>query len=604
MGITTQTVNVDLNTGKIVPVVYVHQNDTDREIRFCVFNNELPFPLGGRTVKFAYRSPKRNGSFTIISGDSMAEGTVNDSTVVLAVPSEYTLISGIGVLTMIISDNGETVRPVNLKFVVQESADGIEAMEQANDFPSAWFDANIYGWLSENIGGVFTEEQFADAIDGWLAEHPEATTTVTDGSITYNKMSSDVRINDWKTGTNERLGKYGYWYVDGINGNDDNDGKTSSNAFKTIARAFEEARKGDIEIRISVAGSQTYDLASVNFTALCIHFQVHGTGTATIHLSNSGTKVAFYHCHVNFQGTASNPFVITGEDFYFDSGAAQFAYTTINQNVISYGASVRCQNSNLHGQVTIYNCGAMFDSCEVSSISGTASSVYFNACTFLTSLTVDETDRIVQLTNCVSSVVGSTNTLDLSNSDKVFTFFKLFGGELYWRGGFSSVTGSGATPSVGISANTASVHVRQDYFSWLENTFQTGIDLQYNARCDNHLREVWSGTGGLGTFTASEPIRKGHTYQISYKANTGASIVDTFTMGEGTCRTFLKTVYGSGSINIKVIELEFVDGSDSFRISSNRAYYIPTSGSATVTTYDDITSLENNSFISAIYEVY
>ena len=37
-----------------------------------------------------------------------------------------------------------------------------------------------------------TDEQVAEAVDAWLDEHPEATTTVEDGAVTFPKLASDV----------------------------------------------------------------------------------------------------------------------------------------------------------------------------------------------------------------------------------------------------------------------------------------------------------------------------------------------------------------------------------------------------------------------------
>lgn len=38
-----------------------------------------------------------------------------------------------------------------------------------------------------------TDEQVAQAVEGWLDDHPEATTTVQDGSITHAKLDSDLQ---------------------------------------------------------------------------------------------------------------------------------------------------------------------------------------------------------------------------------------------------------------------------------------------------------------------------------------------------------------------------------------------------------------------------
>lgn len=41
-------------------------------------------------------------------------------------------------------------------------------------------------------GGYASPEQITQAVDEWLENHPEATTTVTDGSITREKLDSEL----------------------------------------------------------------------------------------------------------------------------------------------------------------------------------------------------------------------------------------------------------------------------------------------------------------------------------------------------------------------------------------------------------------------------
>ena len=45
--------------------------------------------------------------------------------------------------------------------------------------------------------GTPTDDQVQASVDKWLMEHPEATTTVEDGSITEEKFSSDTKL--WNT---------------------------------------------------------------------------------------------------------------------------------------------------------------------------------------------------------------------------------------------------------------------------------------------------------------------------------------------------------------------------------------------------------------------
>lgn len=197
MSVNTQTVQVDLNTGKIQAVVYAHQNDSNRSIVFEVFNNGAVFSLTGSTVKFGLKSPTVKGQYTVIAGSGMASGSVSGNKVTFEIPEEYTKIAGVGLLTMIITNSSKTIRPVNIKFVIHESADGDSVVAGASDFPDAWMDEKVYSWLDDHIDGIFTEEQFTDAVDNWLDDHPEATTTVANNSITTAKIK-DANVTEGK----------------------------------------------------------------------------------------------------------------------------------------------------------------------------------------------------------------------------------------------------------------------------------------------------------------------------------------------------------------------------------------------------------------------
>ena len=207
--ITTQTIRVDLSTDKVIPSAFTHQNDTARTLVFDMYNGGMPYTMTGNTVKFAYKSPIVNGQYSVIAGASMASGTVDGNKVSVTLPVEYTQISGVGMLTMIITPTSGTVRPVNIRLVVQRSADGANEIAGASDFPTTleeiadnWYDENIADWLNENIETIFDAEAFGTAIDTWLDDHPEATTTVQDGSITEAKLSEALKlktVNDYVT---------------------------------------------------------------------------------------------------------------------------------------------------------------------------------------------------------------------------------------------------------------------------------------------------------------------------------------------------------------------------------------------------------------------
>lgn len=506
-----------------------------------------------------------------------------------------------------------------------------------NKYPYSDFHELNLDWIIKTI--IDYKSTIVETVNKWIENNPEALTTIEDNSITLEKFNDSVYLDEndishiieyhtppehngivngealsifdnekviqnFKTGYDEKLSRFQDWYVDGISGDDSNNGKSTATPFRTLKRALEEAKQGDIECRIKLLGGQTYDLTAINFTSLALHFSCYGSGNVNIVFNNYGTRVAFYNCHLNMLGTAGQKFNISGEGIYFDGGAVQIAYTTLETSFTSYGASLRTQNSVFNDRITLYNCGAMIENCTVTNIVGNTSKIYLNTNVYKTHTTIDDTDRILQFTNCITSFVGTENVLDRVKKtiSTTFNFVKIFGGSLYWRGAFST-SGTDNTMSLGLSANTGNIVGRPDYFTWLDNNSTTGIDLQYNSTCVGHLKQIYNGQATLGEYTTSSPFVPGRQYLIRSKINSGTAINNIYCVANVNGRIFLKEVYGASSLNIKAIEVEISPNQSKFTINSNRAYYVPTEGNMTVTTYTNETAIENNSYISAIYEV-
>lgn len=150
--VTTQTIRLDLNSGVGVPIAYVHQNDTARTLVFKMFNNGVSHTMSGSTVKFAYKSPIKDGQYTVITGSSMISGAVSGNTVSVTLPASYTGISGTGMLTMIITPSSGTIRPVNIRLVIEKSADGSDVISGASDFPTT-MEETVENYLENSLGG-------------------------------------------------------------------------------------------------------------------------------------------------------------------------------------------------------------------------------------------------------------------------------------------------------------------------------------------------------------------------------------------------------------------------------------------------------------------
>lgn len=135
-----QTINVDISTRGAPPVAYTHQGDTDRTFLVNLFENGEAFGVAGFTVKVAAILPGDSG-YTVITGADMvsATKTTTGTNQLMFTPSaKYTARSGRGIITLIMTTNTgtpATIRPINIDFRIQKSADGPDVIEGASDFP-------------------------------------------------------------------------------------------------------------------------------------------------------------------------------------------------------------------------------------------------------------------------------------------------------------------------------------------------------------------------------------------------------------------------------------------------------------------------------------
>lgn len=199
----TQNIRIDLNTGKVIPTAFVHQNDTARSLVFKLYLNGVSFDVSSYTVKFAYVSPTVNGQHTVIAGSGMASGMVSGNKVTVTLPSAYTAISGVGLLTMIITPSSGTIRPVNIRLVVQKSADGDDVVARASDFPTT-LEEIANEWFSENAPEEIADIKSTIKTNMEMLDSP----TFTDFTWTSGKYISKTTNQPYDAGNTLHITSY------------------------------------------------------------------------------------------------------------------------------------------------------------------------------------------------------------------------------------------------------------------------------------------------------------------------------------------------------------------------------------------------------------
>lgn len=206
-----QTIVVDMSTRGLNPVAYSHQNDDFRTFHFEMKNNGEAVDLTGWSCKIGAILPGNDGGYRVIAGEEMADASIDGNIVSATLGSPYTDKAGNGVLTLIFTTPLDyTIRPINVDFRIQESADGEDVIAGASDFVPV-----LEQYMSDNM---------AEYIDAWLDDHPEATTTVADnslttakyqdGSVTFNKLNAAMLGDPLTTAHMNASGNGLFWGLD------------------------------------------------------------------------------------------------------------------------------------------------------------------------------------------------------------------------------------------------------------------------------------------------------------------------------------------------------------------------------------------------------
>lgn len=124
-------------------------------------------------------------------------------------------------------------------------------------------------------------------------------------------------------------------YIDGVNGDDDNDGTTAETAFKTLDRFLRLLNTTKADIRCYIISPGTYKFTKPTITDAVIHI----TGTVVgVKLSTDLEELVFYGGHVNFNNVMID--LPSGTSHYYDGVLVTFDNVTYTNPVRIYGGSL------------------------------------------------------------------------------------------------------------------------------------------------------------------------------------------------------------------------------------------------------------------------
>ena len=184
-----------------------------------------------------------------------------------------------------------------------------------------------------------------DRIDGALTDE---TANRIDDDIALNDRIDALPANDHEIAGSRYLGWY---HVDNMTGNDENDGSTWDKSFKTLKACFDYANAhGSHDLRIALVESTVpYEYPYAAIATGCLHISgfsriTHtayaepiGQGDSapvTINCTNTDRPLALYCTHLNMQGINFYHAALTNEDYtaeiYLDGGFLLARYCKFN----------------------------------------------------------------------------------------------------------------------------------------------------------------------------------------------------------------------------------------------------------------------------------
>ena len=116
------------------------------------------------------------------------------------------------------------------------------------------------------------------------------------------------------------IGTVQYYYVDGVYGDNNNDGLTPATAFKTLAQALKLINQGVKDLGVTFCASGTYYIPNGLRTVTNIALHMNTLNNEDIRIEPEIDRFVAYNCHFSWYGTAGHPMTIAIDTFRLDGG--------------------------------------------------------------------------------------------------------------------------------------------------------------------------------------------------------------------------------------------------------------------------------------------
>lgn len=273
-------------------------------------------------------------------------------------------------------------------------------LENADNLVDGSF-TKIYGKLAYNDGyGAFYKIRQllnTDVIDGdnlvALVNYPTLVAEKIEDATINNILDNVDSLNDDLGDLtdkvdhlldNNRNNDNLRYYIDGVNGSDDNDGLTSATAFKTIDKWLSLVNSR-ASLRCYIISAGTYTITKRIINSCELHIESTLPNNTDVIIECVEDEIVVYNSHVNINN-------ITLKDFdHFDNCLVTILNSIIDDRIDCYGGSVKLVNTKLC-EIRLNSSNGFFDTITIDSKAKTLSApiaIYNGSCVDIKGITYE-----------------------------------------------------------------------------------------------------------------------------------------------------------------------------------------------------------------------
>lgn len=313
----------------------------------------------------------------------------------------------------------------------------------------------------------------------------------------FNVVGTDIDIPT----SNHLLTTASRFYVDGVDGNDENDGLTPSSPLKTLDAFLKICENEQADIRCYILSAGVYEIKRASITGVAIHITGNVPNVHILFNSEQG-YTAFYGCHFNVQGTTAGNINIDSTGYWYcDGGAHWFQYC------------------NFNSEFRFYACGALIEHSKFNQLKTYWSILKLNHIIY----GANYNTPIILSKESILEFQGNEAKMEALSQNSSQIAFDCEGGSVKLRNTLNLTTYKYNVCFALDGTNMITTGVRRNA---LESVGETGITFENGASCTNNWILYGYDTSGDSSTTLRNSVNSFNCLTLKVKAGSNFYLID------------------------------------------------------------------------------